>query len=58
MHSDDPADAESRAAFDTLGKPMQEMYKAEAEKYKRDEQDQKELHEALLKAKNVHTVDF
>lgn len=34
------------------------MYKKEAEKYKRDDQDQKDLHEALLKAKNVHTVDF
>ena len=39
MRSDDPADAESRAAFDTLGKPMQEMYKKEAEKYKRDDED-------------------
>ena len=37
---------------------MQEMYKKEMEKYKKDEEDQEKLMECLKRAHNVDVVDF
>ena len=53
-----PGDLESMAAFNSLGQPMKEMYEKEVNKYKRDEQDQQDLLEALKRAHNVDVVDF
>ena len=38
-----PHDEESLKNLESLGQPMQEMYHKEREKYKRDEQDQKNI---------------
>ena len=46
------------AAFNSLGQPIKDMYEKEASKFKRDEQDQEDLLEALKKAHNVDVVDF
>ena len=37
---------------------MKEMYEKEAEKYKRYEEDQKQLMESLKKYSNIDVVDF
>ena len=51
-------DPESQKHLDALGKPMQDMYKAEMEKFKKDEEDQRKLMETMMKAHNVDVVDF
>ena len=53
-----PYDAASQATFENLGPQMQEMYLKEAEKRKKDEDDQAKLQEAMMKASNVDVVDF
>lgn len=58
LQSSDPADIESQKSLDSLGKPLQDMYKREADKYKRDDEDQRKLQEALRNAANVDVVDF
>ena len=51
-------DLESLKSFEALGGPMKDMYHKEMDKYKRDEEDQRKLQEALRAAENVHVVDF
>lgn len=58
IDSTNPGDLESMAAFNSLGQPIKDMYEKEASKFKRDEQDQEDLLEALKKAHNVDVVDF
>ena len=59
IDSKNPHDPESQKTLDSLGKPMQDMYHKEMEKYKNNDNDQeKELMAALMKAGNVDIVDF
>ena len=53
-----PYDTESQKTFDALGAAMQAMFSKEMEKYKKDEEDQQKLQEALKRAANVDVVDF